>query len=648
MNLEQYKAARLIRDFEQLLLKLFSEGKLNGTVHTCVGQEIIPVVLKENTIKEDIYISNHRGHGHYISKTGDVKGLLFELLGKKGGCSGGFGGSQHLFKEKEFYSNGIQGGMTPVAAGLAMAKKNLGEHGIVIQFIGDGTLGEGLLYETMNCARIFKLPLLVILENNGYAQSTSIKQTFGGDVSKRVEGFGFEYFNCNIWEIEELESIIKQGVKLTREFVPVFIEINCYRLNSHSKGDDNRDVGEINKFIGLDPINVFELQFPNEALKTRAENEFLLNSLLEEATKEETLTNVSSEQSSLNLKPVEFNYLIHDESSSNKRYNDLIYESFINQIQKEPSTVFLGEDIQNSTEYTPKEYGGAFKVTKNLSDLSNFVQNTPISEAAITGIGVGLSLYGVSCVVEIMFGDFTTLSFDQILQHASKFQGMYGKKIKMPFILRTPMGGKRGYGPTHSQSLEKHFLGIYGVNVIVLNYRLNPKGIYSKIFESQVPTLVIENKIDYTRFSQQDFIVSHDYSMSNDDFPVIFIKPKYATPTISILCYGGTLFDIEGAARDLLLYHEIAVEIVCYSEISKFNLTPIYNSIITTKALVTIEEGSSYAAFGSEVISQLIMHGAKIEKMLRVGNNDIIPSSYEAEINLLPSKENIISAILKM
>lgn len=648
MNLKQYKSARIIRDFEELLLKLFSQGKLNGTVHTCVGQEVIPVLLAENTTTEDVYISNHRGHGHYISKTGDVKGLLFELLGKKRGCSGGYGGSQHLYKEKEFYSNGIQGGMTPVAAGIAMAKKNLGEKGIVVQFIGDGTLGEGLLYETMNCAKIFQLPLLIILENNGYAQSTSFKQTFGGDLAKRVEGFGFKYFNGNIWELDKLGSIINQGVKLTREFTPVFIEINCYRLNSHSKGDDNRDIEEINNFIKLDPINVFENQFPDEAIKVKTEHDLLLNSLLENALEEESLFNVSSETISLKMEGMKFNNYNNDENLLNKRYNELIYESFINQIQREPYTVFLGEDIQNKTQFTSKDYGGAFKVTKNLSDLSNYVYNTPISEAAITGIGIGLSLFGVSCVVEIMFGDFMTLTFDQILQHASKFQGMYGQRIKMPFILRTPMGGRRGYGPTHSQSLEKHFLGIFGVNVIALNYRLNPDDIYKKIFKNQIPTIVIENKIDYTRYLQKDLIITHDYFISNDDFPVILIKPKHTKPSVSILCYGGTLFDIENAASDLLIYHEIAVEIICYSEISNCNLTPIYDSVITTRKLITIEEGSSFAAFGSEVISQLITKGSKIEKMIRIGNAEIIPSSYEAELNLLPSKEKIISEILKM
>ena len=212
MNIEQYKQAKLIREFEQLLLRLFGEGKLNGTVHTCVGQELIPVLLSSHISDDDTFFSNHRGHGHYIAKTGYVKGLLAEIMGRTTGCAGGYGGSQHLYSEKSFYSNGIQGGMAPVASGHAFSKKISGKPGISVLFLGDGTLGEGTLYEAMNCAAIYQLPILFVLEHNGYAQSTSSKQTFAGDSQKRFEGFGLEYFKGNIWENEQLEEAFGKAV----------------------------------------------------------------------------------------------------------------------------------------------------------------------------------------------------------------------------------------------------------------------------------------------------------------------------------------------------------------------------------------------------------------------------------------------------
>ena len=134
-------------------------------------------------------VTNHIGHGHYISKTGDIKGLVAELLGKEIGCSGGMGGSQHLYN-KNFLSNGIQGGMVPIACGIAKYYKLQKQKNISVAFIGDGTLGEGIIYETFNIAAKKEYPLLIVLESNGMAQSTSTEQTFSGDMQKRIEGFG--------------------------------------------------------------------------------------------------------------------------------------------------------------------------------------------------------------------------------------------------------------------------------------------------------------------------------------------------------------------------------------------------------------------------------------------------------------------------
>ncbi|MDR0972566.1 MAG: thiamine pyrophosphate-dependent dehydrogenase E1 component subunit alpha, partial [Prevotellaceae bacterium] len=186
---EDIKKAILIRRFETRLLNLFAEGKLNGTVHTCVGEELTPVLLSKYVSDEDWFLSNHRGHGHFIAKTGQVKELMAEMLGRTTGISHGYGGSQHLFT-KGFISNGIQGGMTPVAAGMALAMKLSDSQQIAVSFIGDGTLGEGIIYEAFNLCGIWQLPVLYVLENNHYAQSTSSKQTLSGDIRTRVEGFG--------------------------------------------------------------------------------------------------------------------------------------------------------------------------------------------------------------------------------------------------------------------------------------------------------------------------------------------------------------------------------------------------------------------------------------------------------------------------
>ena len=193
VSLADYETAFLIREVETRLLSLFSEGKLNGTVHTCIGQEWSGVAVARHLVPGDEICSNHRGHGHFLARTGDVAGLIAEVMGRQSGVVSGRGGSQHL-KADGFFSNGIQGGMVPVGAGLAWAKKASGTGNIVIVFIGDGTLGEGTLYETLNIASRHDLPLLIVLENNLYAQSTSQRQTLAGDILSRAESFGI---SCN-------------------------------------------------------------------------------------------------------------------------------------------------------------------------------------------------------------------------------------------------------------------------------------------------------------------------------------------------------------------------------------------------------------------------------------------------------------------
>ena len=168
-----YKQALLIRAVEKRLLDLFSQGKLFGTVHTCIGQEYIGALLSKVTNSDDVVFSNHRGHGHYIGKTDDVEGLILEVMGSESGVVGGVGGSQHLYNKKGFFSNGILCGMSAVAAGYAFAIKN--EKKTVTYFLGDGALGEGILYEALNLISKFNLPMVIILEDNKYSQTKDKK-----------------------------------------------------------------------------------------------------------------------------------------------------------------------------------------------------------------------------------------------------------------------------------------------------------------------------------------------------------------------------------------------------------------------------------------------------------------------------------------
>jgi 2-oxoisovalerate dehydrogenase E1 component len=248
-------------------------------------------------------------------------------------------------------------------------------------------------------------------------------------------------------------------------------------------------------------------------------------------------------------------------------------------------------------------------------------------------------------IVEIMFGDFMTLAFDQIYNHACKFYGMSNGQATIPLVMRTPMGGKRGYGPTHSQSLEKHFLGITDLSIIVLNYRIPPKQLYQVAFTENNPTLVIENKVLYTKKIQTKVLLGYELEVSDEKYPTVRISPQDRKPDMTILCYGEILEDVEKAIEFAFEEEEIFCEIICPSQISPINLVPILQSVTTTQCLLTVEEGTNIASYSSEIAAHIMEQNIQLKAFGRLANNEIIPSSSQAELNILPNNNSILKKI---
>jgi TPP-dependent pyruvate/acetoin dehydrogenase alpha subunit len=252
-----YEKSVLIRKFETRLLELFSAGKLFGTTHTYVGQEATAVSSITQLNDRDIVFSNHRCHGHYLVRNDDPEGLLAEIMGKEHGVCSGRGGSQHLCRGN-FFSNGIQGGYLPNALGMAFAEKYHDSGTIVVAFIGDGTLGEGAVYETLNLASLWQVPLLIVVENNRYAQTTPIERNLAGSIVKRVEAFDILVDEIESNDVAELYPIFGAAIDYVRNNSKPFVQVvHTYRLNAHSKGDDFRDVEEIDRWRKKDPLGYF-------------------------------------------------------------------------------------------------------------------------------------------------------------------------------------------------------------------------------------------------------------------------------------------------------------------------------------------------------------------------------------------------------
>jgi acetoin:2,6-dichlorophenolindophenol oxidoreductase subunit alpha len=252
-----YERMFFIRRFEETLLDLFSQGKLVGTTHTYIGQEANGVgVIDHLDPSVDTVFSNHRCHGHYLAFADDPFGLLCEVMGRAPGVCGGKGGSQHVCKGN-FYSNGVLGSIVPVATGIALAEKRKETGAVSTVFLGDGTLGEGVTYESLNIASLWELPVFFVVENNRYAQSTPVELELAGSIAARAEAFGVQTAELDTTDVEEVHAAAGEAVSRIREKgEPFWLVLDTYRFSPHSKGDDNRDPAEIEARRERDPLKV--------------------------------------------------------------------------------------------------------------------------------------------------------------------------------------------------------------------------------------------------------------------------------------------------------------------------------------------------------------------------------------------------------
>ncbi len=313
-------------------------------------------------------------------------------------------------------------------------------------------------------------------------------------------------------------------------------------------------------------------------------------------------------------------------------------------METDERVTMLGEDILDP-------YGGAFKVTRGLSTkFPERVLTTPISEGAIVGMANGMALRGLRPVAEIMFGDFVTLIADQLVNHASKFRWMYNDQVRVPVVVRAPMGGRRGYGPTHSQSLEKMFLGVPGLKVVAPNALGDPAELLIAAIADDDPVLFVEHKLLYARpllEPGKGDLIDFQVEQTGGDYPAFTLRPADSA-RLTIACYGYNFELARAAALDLLMEHEIFVEIVLFSQLSPFDLAPLFSSLVRTRKLLTVEEGTLSLGWGAEVAARAVerMDGLRVR---RVAALDLpVANAKSLEDAILPSVQDIVNAALSL
>ena len=271
----------LIRHFELALLELFAAGRIAGTVHTCLGQEYIPVTLYPLVAPAFVF-SNHRGHGHYLAQFDDPAGLLAEILGRTGAVCGGYGGSQHLRREG-FCSTGVQGEGIAAAVGAALHFRRTRRRDLAVAYIGDGTWGQGVVYESLNLAQLWRVPLVVVVEHNGIAQTTPTSRAMAGTVAARAAAFGIRYLRVDGTSVPEIRAGLAPAIEACRAGDgPLVIEFRTIRLGPHSKEGDTRDVAHLARLRRRDWYERYAASHPTQVAAVDAEQRLRVRRVVEE------------------------------------------------------------------------------------------------------------------------------------------------------------------------------------------------------------------------------------------------------------------------------------------------------------------------------------------------------------------------------
>jgi 2-oxoisovalerate dehydrogenase E1 component len=325
--------------------------------------------------------------------------------------------------------------------------------------------------------------------------------------------------------------------------------------------------------------------------------------------------------------------------------NETLHEIFA----ARDDVVLFGEDVLDP-------YGGAFKVTAGLSDAyPDRVLTTPISEASLFGVAAGMALRGQRPILEIMFGDFMALGLDQVVNGISKFREMYDDQVTVPLVVRAPMGARRGYGPTHSQSLEKLLLGIPNIVVVAASECHDVGALLSAAVDDERPVFLIENKLLYGRTirrPEDGHVGELAVRESAGPYPTLtFSATDFDAGTATVVTYGGMLPIVLDAVTELVLEHEIFCEVVALAQLVPMELEAVLESVARTGALVTAEEGTLTGGFGAE-ISARVQEAAWSDlraPVQRIAASDgIIPSARPLEDAMLPSVEDVVEAVMSL
>lgn len=583
------------RMIEEKMLVLLRQGRISKWF-SGIGQEAISVGATMAIADDEYVMPLHRNLGVFTVRKMPFAKLFMQWQGRKDGFSKGRERSFH-FGANEYHICGMISHLGPqlaIADGISLAHKLKGEKNVSVAFSGDGGTSEGDFHEALNVAAVWNLPVIFIIENNGYGLSTPVNEQFVCEqLADRALGYGMRGITIDGNNILEVyREITKARAYCIAEQKPILIECMTFRMRGHEEASGVKYVPKelFEEWGKKDPVHNFENYLKEQKVLDDSKIEEIRAAIQHEieeglATGFEAphITPSTTEELADVYAPLTMPAVAPVSAGTDKKFINAITEGLRQSMERFPNLVLMGQDIA--------EYGGAFKVTEGFVPLfgKERVRNTPLCESAIVGTALGLSIKGYKAMMEMQFGDFVTVGFNQIINNLAKIHYRWGQNADV--VIRMPTGGGVGAGPFHSQCNEAWFTHTPGLKVVYPSSPADAKGLLIAAFQDPNPVMFFEHKAMYRGITG---LVPDEYYTTEIGKARIVSEGG----DISIITYG---MGVHWATAYAAAHPEVSIDILDLRTLLPLDYDAIRQAVKRTGKVLLLHEDTLFGGFGGEL-----------------------------------------------